>query len=140
MITKQEIEQLIYTDIDDTAENTGWIEQFYSLWLERYHALNIVKSPADVMRLSKHVLHELLAKYTFDELHLFKIHEGANVFALLEDKGKGYWSYRFVIINQSEPDKIRRSYQTVEEVKGHFEHKEPILEIPLPHERKYVED
>lgn len=140
MITTLEMEQLIYKDASHTAENAGWIERFYELWMERYHALNIVKSPSQVMKLGKSVLLELLTKYRFDELHLFKIHEGANVFALLKDKGQGNWSYQFVIIYQAEPEKIIQCCNTVEEVKNHFKHKEPILEIPLPSDRKYLED
>jgi hypothetical protein len=140
MITTLEMEQLIYKDAAHTVENADWIERFYELWMERYHALNIVKSPSQVMKLSKAVLLQLLREYQFDELHLFKIHEGANVFALLKDKGDGYWSYQFVIIYQSEPEKIIQCCNTVEEVKDHFNHKEPILEIPLPSDRKYLED
>ena len=140
MITKLEMEQLIYKDAAHSEENAEWIEWFYDLWMERYHALNIVKSPSQVMKLQKSVLLELLNKYPFDELHLFKIHEDANVFALLKDQGDGYWSYQFVIIYLQEPEKIVKCCNTVEEVKDHFDHKEPILEIPLPRDRKYQED
>ncbi len=140
MITTLEMESLIYKDKARTAENAGWIERFYELWMERYHALNIVKSPGNVMKLSKDVLLQLLNQYKFDELHLFKIFEDANVFALLKDKGNGYWSYEFVVIYQNEPEKIEACCDTVEELKDHFNHKEPILEIPLPPDRKYLED
>lgn len=134
------MEQLIYKDASHAAENADWIERFCELWAERYHALNIVRAPDQVMKLSKTVLLQLLHQYDFDELHLFKIFEDANVFALLKDKGNGYWSYQFVIVYQAEPEKIVQCCNTVDEVKEHFNHVEPSLEIPLPPDRKYLED
>jgi len=134
------MESLIYKDKARTAENLDWIERFYELWMERYHALNIVKSPSHVMKPSRSVLLEMLNQYDFDELHLFKIYEDANVFALLKDKGENNWSYQFVVIYQSDPEKIDACCNTVDALKEHFNHKEPILEIPLPPDRKYLED
>lgn len=140
MLSLKEIEHLIYKDAAHTTENPDWLEKIYELWLERYHALNIVRSPSQVIRPGREVLLELLRSYTFDEIHLFKIHDGANVYALLRDKGKGFWAYRFVAIYRDTPDKVVSCGETVEELKAFFDHQEPILEIPLPHDRKYVED
>ncbi len=140
MFSLQEIEHLIYRDAAHTIENEGWLDRFYELWLERYHALNIVKLPSQVIKPGKEVLLELLRHYRFDEMHLFKIHDGANVYALLTEKDDGYWSYQFVIIYKDEPAQVIHCCHTVEELKAHFEHKEPILEIPLPHDRKYATD
>ncbi|WP_118973094.1 hypothetical protein [Taibaiella koreensis] len=140
MLSLKEIEHLIYKDAAHTIENPGWLEQFYELWLERYHALNIVKSPEQVIRPGRELILALLRDYRFDEIHLFKIHDGANVYALLQDKGEGNWSYQFVVIYKDQPEKVIQCCQDVEELKVFFDHKEPILEIPLPNDRKYVED
>lgn len=140
MLSLKEMEHLIYKDAAHTIENEGWLEKFYELWLERYHALNIVKSPAQVIKPGRALLLDVLQHYHFDEMHLFKIHDGANVYALLREQDDNYWSYQFVIINRDEPDKVVQSCNTVEELKAYFGHKEPILEIPLPHNRKYVDD
>jgi hypothetical protein len=140
MITFDEIDRLIYKDKDHLVVNTGWVDRFYELWLERYHALNIVKSPSDVLKLSEKALEELVKRFRFDEMHLFKIFEGANVFALLKEQGGGYWSYEFIIIYKDQPDIIVSGLHTVEAIKDHFNHKEPMLEIPLPFDRKYQED
>jgi len=140
MIALKEIEQLIYKDAAHTVENPDWLDKFYELWLERYHALDIVRSPAHIIRPRKELLLELLRTYRFDEMHLFKVFEEANVFALLRDKGAGYWTYEFVIVYRDEPGKVMACCHTVEELKNHFDHREPILEIPLPNDRKYLED
>jgi hypothetical protein len=140
MLSLKEMEHLIYKDAAHTVENEGWLDKFYELWLERYHALNIVKSPAQVIKPGRALLLDLLLHYQFDEMHLFKIHDGANVYALLSEQDDNYWSYQFVIIYRDEPDKVVKCCNTVEELKAYFDHKEPILEIPLPHNRKYVDD
>lgn len=140
MLSLKEIEHLIYKDAAHTIENEGWLDKIYELWLERYHALNIVRSPEQVIRPGREVLLHLLQHYRFDEMHLFKIHEGANVYALLKDQGDNYWTYRFVVIYRDEPGKALDCCGTVDELKAHFNHKEPVLEIPLPHDRKYKED
>lgn len=140
MLSLKEIEHLIYKDAAHTLENEGWLDKFYELWLERYHALNIVKSPSQVIKPAREVLLDLLQHYRFDEIHLFKIHEGANVYALLEEREDNNWSYQFVVIYKDDPGKAVACCNTVEELKEYFNYKEPILEIPLPHDRKYVED
>ena len=140
MITTAEMNKIIFRDEAHAIENDDWIERFYELWMERYHALNIVKFPSDVIKLSRQALLGILKAYAFDEMHLFKIYEGANVYALLSDQGEGNWSYQFIIIHKAEPDQVETRLDTVESLKAHFDYKEPILEIPLPHDRKYVED
>lgn len=140
MLSSKEIEKLIYRDVAHTVEQEGWIDVFYELWLERYHALNIVKSPTSVIKPGREVLLELMRSFSFDEMHLFKIFEDANVYALLTDKGDNYWSYTFVVLYRNAPDKVAQNCNTVEELKKYFDYKEPVLEIPLPHDRKYSED
>lgn len=140
MFSNKEIEQLIYEDASHSAERSGWLDRFYELWLERYHALNIVRSPSTVIRPGREVILSLLRSFRFDEIHLFKIFEEANVYALLTDRGNNYWSYEFAVIYRDKPEEISRCCSTVEELKEYFDHKEPVLEIPLPHERKYTED
>lgn len=140
MITSKEIKQLIYQDTGQKIENAGWLEKFYELWMERYHALDAVRLPSQVLKLNREVLLELMNSYDFDEMHLFKIYEDANVYALLKDEGQGYWAYQFVIIYRSNPSAIANRFNSVDEVKDHFDHKEPVLEIPLPRDRKYIID
>jgi hypothetical protein len=140
MFSLKEIEHLIYKDAAHSVENEGWLDKFYELWLERYHALNIVKSPVQVIKPDRQVMLDLLRNFSFDEVHLFKIHDGANVYALLKERDDNYWSYQFVILYRDKPGKIVDCCGTIEELKEHFHHKEPILEIPLPHDRKYLED
>jgi predicted protein tyrosine phosphatase len=137
MFLNSEIEKLIYKDLTHTAEKDDWVDHFYDLWLERYHAMDIVRSASDVIKLNRGVLLKLLNDYKFDELHLFKIYENANVFALLTDVGNNYWSYEFFIIHKDNQDDIIGHLKDVEEIKDHFDHVEPVLEIPLPHDRKY---
>jgi len=139
MFLNSEIEKLVYKDLSHTVENEHWVDHFYDLWLERYHALDIIRSPGDVIKLSRNVLLQLLQQYDFDELHLFKIYKNANVFALLKDEGNNYWSYRFFIVHKDAPETIAGEFQDVEAIKEHFDHVEPVLEIPLPRDRKYKE-
>lgn len=140
MFTTEEMKRIIYKDEGQLIENIAWVDRFYELFLERYHALNTVKSPSNVFKLSKKVLLELIKSFHFDEMHLFKVYDDANVFALLTDKGNGYWSYEFIIIYKEDQETIVSGYNTVEDIKRVFNDKEPILEIPLPFERKYDED
>jgi hypothetical protein len=137
MLLNSEIKKLIYKDLNHTLENDHWIDQFYDLWLERYHAMDIVRSTDDVIKPDKAALLQLIREYDFDELHLFKIYADANVFALLKDEGDNYWSYRFFIVYKDSPDKISGQFDDVEAIKEHFDHVEPTLEIPLPRDRKY---
>lgn len=139
MFLNSEIEKLIYKDLTHTAENDNWVDHFYDLWLERYHAMDIVRSASDVIKLNRGVLLKLLKDYDFDELHLFKIYKDANVFALLTDVGDNYWSYEFFIVYKNNQEDIVGHLKDVEEIKDHFDHVEPVLEIPLPHDRKYKE-
>ncbi len=140
MLTTEEMKRIIYKDEGQLIENAAWVDHFYELFLERYHALNIIKSPTHVLKLHKTVLLELVRSFHFDEMHLFKIYSNANVFALLTDKGGGYWSYEFIIIYKEDQDTIISGYNTIEDIKKVFGEKEPILEIPLPVHRKYQED
>ena len=139
MISTLEMQKIIYRDEDNLVENENWVDEFYELWMERYHALNIVKSKDNVFKLPPRTLLAIINKYKFDEIHLFKIYEGANVFALLKQEETGYWAYEFIIIYKEEPGKVWDDFQTVDDVKNHFDMKEPILEIPLPNDRKYKE-
>ncbi|KAA5536359.1 hypothetical protein F0919_01440 [Taibaiella lutea] len=139
MLLNKEIEKLIYKDLTNNIENENWVDHFYDLWLERYHAMDIVRSSSDVIKLSRNVLLKLIKDYDFDELHLFKIYESANVFALLKEQGNNNWTYQFFVIYKNKPEEISASLQTVEEIKAYFNEQEPTLEIPLPRDRKYVE-
>jgi len=139
MLLNAEIKKIIYKDLANSVENENWIDQFYDLWLERYHAMDIVRSASDVIKLSRSVLLKLIADYNFDELHLFKIYEKANVFALLKEEEDNNWSYQFFVVYKDQPETIIGNLQTVEAVKAHFDHQEPMLEIPLPRDRKYKE-
>ena len=139
MITTLEMHKIIFKDDKNLVENEGWLDAFYDLWMERYHALDIVRSKNNVFKLPPKTLLSIINKYDFDEMHLFKIFEGANVFALLKEKEEGYWAYEFIIVYKEEPGKILDNYATVDDIKTHFDNHEPILEIPLPNDRKYVE-
>jgi len=137
MLLNSEIKKIIYKDLNNTIENENWVDHFYDLWLERYHAMDIVRSASDVIKLSREVLLKLIRKYDFDELHLFKIYKDANVFALLKEEEDNNWSYQFFIVYKNNLDDIVGEFQDVEDVKDHFNHVEPVLEIPLPRDRKY---
>src|ERR1700744_5694279 len=110
MLLNSEIRKLIYKDIHHTVENEHWVDQFYELWLERYHAMDIVKSASDVIKLSRDALLNLIKNYDFDELHLFKIYKDANVFALLKEEEDNNWSYIFFIVYKSNPEKIEGDF------------------------------
>src|SRR5690606_4534907 len=140
MITTKEMNAIIYQDEAHLIEHEGWAERFYELWMERYHALNIVRKPSKVFKLGKEVLLKIIKTLRFDEMHLFKVYDGANVYALLTDAGDGYWRYEFIVINAENQDRIETGLHTVEELKQAFGGAEPILEIPLPNDRKYVDD
>lgn len=137
MLLNPEIKNIIYKDLNHTIENEHWVDQFYDLWLERYHAMDIVRSPDDVIKPSREVLLQLIQQYDFDELHLFKIYKDANVFALLKELEDNNWSYQFFIVYKNKPQEIVGELQDVETIKDHFDHIEPVLEIPLPRDRKY---
>jgi predicted protein tyrosine phosphatase len=139
MLLNSEIKKLIYKDIGHTVENEDWVDHFYDLWLERYHAMDIVRSSNDVIKLNRSVLLQLIQNYDFDELHLFKIYKEANVFALLKAREDNNWSYQFFVIYKNNSDEVVGNFQNVEEIKDHFDHVEPVLEIPLPRDRKYTE-
>lgn len=139
MLLNAEIKKIIYKDLANNIENENWIDQFYDLWLERYHAMDTVRSASDVIKLNRNVLLKLLQEYNFDELHLFKIYENANVFALLKEEEDNNWSYQFFVVYKDRPEEIVGDLQTVEAVKAHFDYQEPTLEIPLPRDRKYKE-
>lgn len=139
MLLNKEIEKLIYKDLTNNIENENWVDHFYDLWLERYHAMDIVRSATDVIKLSRVVLIKLIKDYDFDELHLFKIYENANVFALLKEQEDNNWSYEFFVVYKNNPEEIVKNLQTVEEIKAYFNNEEPTLEIPLPRDRKYIE-
>jgi len=139
MLMNKEIEKLIYKDLTNNVENEDWVNHFYDLWLERYHAMDIVRSASDVIKLSRVVLLKLIKDYDFDELHLFKIFENANVFALLKEQHDNNWSYQFFVVYKNNPEEIVTDLQTVEEIKAYFNNEEPTLEIPLPRDRKYIE-
>jgi hypothetical protein len=139
MILNSEIKKMIYKDISHTIENENWADQFYDLWLDRYHAMDIVRSASDVIKLNRTILLQLVKHYDFDELHLFKIYNDANVFALLKEKEDNNWSYQFFVVYKNDPEKIAGHFEDVEAVKEHFNHVEPALEIPLPRDRKYKE-
>lgn len=138
MVTNEQIKKLVYKDAAHSIKQEGWIDKFYYLWLDKYHSLDIVKEPERIIKPGEKFLIDLLENYDFDELHLFKIYENANVFALLADKGQGNWAYRFLVIMDKEPDRVYQDLATASEVKAAFPGHEPLLEIPLPHERKYV--
>lgn len=139
MLLNEEIEKLIYKDLINKVENEDWLNHFYDLWLERYQAMDIVRSPDDVIKPSRTILLKLLKEFDFDELHLFKIYENANVFALLKEEEDNNWSYQFFVIYKNKPEEITGNLQTVEAIKEHFNSQQPTLEIPLPRDRKYKE-
>jgi hypothetical protein len=139
MLLNNEIEKLIYKDLTNNIENENWVDHFYDLWLERYHAMDILRSASDVIKLNRTILLNLIKNYDFDELHLFKIYENANVFALLKEQSDNNWTYQFFVVYKNSPEEIAANLQTVEDIKAHFNNEEPVLEIPLPRDRKYIE-
>lgn len=139
MLSYSEIQKIIYRDPVRKIEQEDWIVPFYELWKESFFAKNNVKSPSLIIQPAKEVLLYLIDSKDFDELHLFKIYENANVFALLKDLGGGNWKYKFCIIYNNSRGKIDGMYNDVEAIKARFNYVEPVLEIPLPIERKYVD-
>ncbi len=140
MFTTEELKHIIYQDEKQLIENPNWADHFYELILERYNALDALKSPGYVLKLDKDLLLQLVRSRDFDEMHLFKVYDNANVFSLLKDLKNGLWDYEFIIVYKGDTQTIHEGIETISDLKQRFKNKKPLLEIPLPPHRKYKDD